>query len=322
MFFNCTRVILFFLCMIVGNLSFAQYLNRGSINLEEYLVDEKKSDFEETFKTEDDLEDFKGLREYLRRKNDLKDGLNLKLKEYPDNTKYLEALRRKTDAMDKALATQGAEGNVVLTNDLVDDRLNPFLYRRLRYVKYFSRLSGFSAGDDDRVSLEDSVTEDGGYLYGLENAMSLHDRMTQRIEELTDSNETRLVLSSNLDNVQQDIYDCNQQIESALAPEYKQQKFRKEISLYFTILIGILLTIFFYIVFKKSGNDLSKDLLSGYGLQFVTLFVLIIAVILFGILGILQGSELAAILSGISGYILGKGVDKDKDKDPEPALQQ
>jgi hypothetical protein len=63
---------------------------------------------------------------------------------------------------------------------------------------------------------------------------------------------------------------------------------------------------------KKSGEDLSKELLGGNGLQFVTLFVLIIAVILFGILDILQGSELAAILAGISGYILGKGVNPPK----------
>ena len=81
--------------------------------------------------------------------------------------------------------------------------------------------------------------------------------------------------------------------------------------MYFTILIAILLIVFFVIVYKRSDSTLSKDLLSGNGLQFVTLFVLIIAIILFGILSILQSSELAAILSGISGYILGKGTQKD-----------
>jgi hypothetical protein len=51
----------------------------------------------------------------------------------------------------------------------------------------------------------------------------------------------------------------------------------------------------------------SKSLISSSGLQFITVFILIIAIILFGILKVLGGSELAAILSGISGYILGKG---------------
>lgn len=60
-------------------------------------------------------------------------------------------------------------------------------------------------------------------------------------------------------------------------------------------------------MYKRSDQTLARNLLSETGLQFVTIFILIIAIILFGILNILGGSELAAILSGISGYILGKG---------------
>ena len=73
---------------------------------------------------------------------------------------------------------------------------------------------------------------------------------------------------------------------------------------------------FFTVVYKGNyGNkNLAKDLLSGNGLQFMTLFILIIAIILFGILDIFLGSELAALLSGISGYILGKGTIKDLER--------
>ncbi|MES1181282.1 MAG: hypothetical protein ABUL44_00655, partial [Flavobacterium sp.] len=103
---------------------------------------------------------------------------------------------------------------------------------------------------------------------------------------------------------------CNNELDSTLAPEYQEQNFRIMISISFIFLIATLLISFFLIVYKRSDNTLSKDLLGGNGLQFVTLFVLIIAIILFGILNILKGTELATILSGISGYILGKGIDK------------
>ena len=49
------------------------------------------------------------------------------------------------------------------------------------------------------------------------------------------------------------------------------------------------------------------------GIQFVTLFSLVIAIILFGVLKILEGKELAALLGGLSGYILGRGSRSQRD---------
>jgi hypothetical protein len=46
------------------------------------------------------------------------------------------------------------------------------------------------------------------------------------------------------------------------------------------------------------------------GIQFITLFSLVIAIILFGILEILHDKELAALLGGLSGYILGRVSDR------------
>lgn len=46
------------------------------------------------------------------------------------------------------------------------------------------------------------------------------------------------------------------------------------------------------------------------GIQFVTLFSLVIAIILFGVLKILEGKELSALLGGLSGYILGRGSNQ------------
>ncbi len=42
------------------------------------------------------------------------------------------------------------------------------------------------------------------------------------------------------------------------------------------------------------------------GIQFITLFSLVIAIILFGVSDILEGKELSALLGGLSGYILGR----------------
>ena len=74
----------------------------------------------------------------------------------------------------------------------------------------------------------------------------------------------------------------------------------------FTILVGVVIAGFFLISF--SSEDVKKAIFSNEaGIQFITLFAIVIAVILFGITGILEGKELAALLGGLSGYILGKG---------------
>jgi len=119
-------------------------------------------------------------------------------------------------------------------------------------------------------------------------------------------------LEESINNIKQDIRDCQNEIDTALDPENRKQEFKTMVSKNFVYLIGFILLCFFSIIYLKSDLSLSKDLLSGYGLQFITLFVLIIAIILFGILDILKGSELAAMLSGISGYILGKGIQDKK----------
>lgn len=112
-------------------------------------------------------------------------------------------------------------------------------------------------------------------------------------------------LTSNLAVLEQDLKTCERTIDEALRPETEDQNFRSNMSWLFAGLIAVLLIIFFLLIFKRGDHNIARELLSALGLQFITLFVLIIAIILFGILDILKGSELAAILAGISGYILG-----------------
>jgi hypothetical protein len=73
----------------------------------------------------------------------------------------------------------------------------------------------------------------------------------------------------------------------------------------FALLVGLVILCFFYIA--RIDERVRQAIFSGQaGIQFITLFSLVIAIILFGITGILEGKELAALLGGLSGYILGR----------------
>jgi len=86
---------------------------------------------------------------------------------------------------------------------------------------------------------------------------------------------------------------------------YVSQNFKKQISWSFAILVAIVIIGFFIIAYRD--DEIRKTIFSGdAGLQFITIFSIIIAIILFGITGVLGGKELAALIGGISGYILGR----------------
>ena len=84
-----------------------------------------------------------------------------------------------------------------------------------------------------------------------------------------------------------------------------EQKFRTDTSWVFAALIGAVIIGFFVLAFKD--EIMRRAIFSGEtGIQFLTLFSVVIAIILFGIINILEGKELAALLGGLSGYILGR----------------
>jgi hypothetical protein len=127
-------------------------------------------------------------------------------------------------------------------------------------------------------------------------------------QKLADADSVSEVVTASIETINDDLRRAETAIDNALAPEYQSQKFREWVSAFFALLIGLMIFLFFGTIYKKSGEGIGTLLLSDGGLQFVTIFVLIIAIILFGILNILEGRELAAILSGIAGYILGRGA--------------
>ena len=91
-----------------------------------------------------------------------------------------------------------------------------------------------------------------------------------------------------------------------------------------TVVFGVILTGviggFFLIALRTP--TIGSDFFRGEaGIQFVTLFSLIIAIILFGVLKILEGKELSALLGGLSGYILGRGTGASNIEGKSPSSQ-
>jgi hypothetical protein len=98
---------------------------------------------------------------------------------------------------------------------------------------------------------------------------------------------------------------------------YVSQNFKKQISWSFAFLVAIVIIGFFIIAYRD--DEIRKTIFSGdAGLQFITIFSIIIAIILFGITEVLGGKEISALIGGISGYILGRSsIGNSKSKNPQ-----
>jgi len=94
-------------------------------------------------------------------------------------------------------------------------------------------------------------------------------------------------------------------INTLLIPETQKNDFKLKISYIFAGMV-ILVIVGFFVVALRDKAIASAIFSNQTGIQFVTLFSLVIAIILFGITDILQAKELSALLGGISGYILGR----------------
>jgi hypothetical protein len=101
--------------------------------------------------------------------------------------------------------------------------------------------------------------------------------------------------------------DADETISGLLVQTRNSDDFRKIVTGIFALLMGFVIIGFFVItVFNR--KLLESIFSSDAGLQFITLFAIIIAIILFGVTNILEGRELSALLGAISGYILGRST--------------
>lgn len=107
-----------------------------------------------------------------------------------------------------------------------------------------------------------------------------------------------------------------QKIATLSDDKQNQNTFRMISTGAFSALVAVVVGGFYLIAWFKDG--IAAKIFSGeMGMQFVTLFLIVIAIILFGIMGTLEGRELAALLGGLSGYILGKASAKIGGNDSE-----
>lgn len=240
------------------------------------------SDFEQTFSEGRNKYNFALVRKYLEDKNEIEILLQELIMEYGN-------LVRKTDL------------------DLLDYLLD--LERTLQ-----------SHPPEDQITLHVMMNKPFACYSGLYTVQQVQQRILpdirrkfQAMQEADSVNGAIYDrLKNNLQIVSRDKWQVEYMINDLLEPEMRQQNFRMMVSFGFMVLIGTLLVIFFFVVYRKSGKSAYIMLLGASGLQFVTIFVLIISIIIFGILGVLGGTELAAILSGISGYVLGKNMKGEK----------
>lgn len=275
--------------VILSSMIFAQdeeNYESSDFYVDEYLEKDYKPDYEQVFTSETDRTNFKKLREYLKNKEFIREKLNRLKQELAyqiSDSKYdLKSIEGKIPEIENKIA--GKSENEMVYVDV-----------------YYPSNSINLYGDYSVKVIKNSILPQ---LKEIKNKAATEDSLSQAKYQKLDKN---------IKLIESDISLCQTQIDNALAPEYKEQSFRVSISITFAILIGILLLAFFFLIYIKSESHIAVELLSGTGLQFITIFILIISITLFGILGILEGRELAAILSGISGYILGRGIKSVKD---------
>ncbi len=121
------------------------------------------------------------------------------------------------------------------------------------------------------------------------------------------------IKQKDLDNKKTEMQNVRRALASIYTPE---QAFKRIMSITFAALIGLVIIGFFFLSYLD--GTMRQAIFSGEtGIQFLTLFSLVIAIILFGITGILQDKELAALLGGLSGYILGR-YSKPKNENTVP----
>lgn len=132
-------------------------------------------------------------------------------------------------------------------------------------------------------------------------------RLKQDVSDLKATVDRRPPTEKTLREKKEQLAKLDGRIGVLLTPELLFQEFKTSMSRIFAGLVFVVMVGFFVIAWKDDA--VRRAIFGGAaGIQFVTLFSLVIAIILFGITGILEGKELAALLGGLSGYILGRGT--------------
>lgn len=183
----------------------------------------------------------------------------------------------------------------------------PTLERQLDELKSRERQTRFIVQDLERAKL-DLERAKGEKPVNQGRVLSIQDFMRRLEANLSEAKDAAPLIKpreQELAKKTAELEEVEQKIDELLNPEVARQKFKTWMSMTFAGLVAIVIIGFFIIAFRDDA--VRRAIFSGQsGIQFLTLFSLVIAIILFGITGILEGKELAALLGGLSGYILGR----------------
>lgn len=122
------------------------------------------------------------------------------------------------------------------------------------------------------------------------------------------------VQTKNVKNIRSDILYYLSQLdilsENVLDSETQKAQFTNSATYVFGGMIVIVIISFFLI--STVDSRVRFAIFGGQsGIQFITIFSIVIAIVLFGVLEKLDGKDLATLLSGLAGYILGRGANQD-----------
>ncbi len=239
-----------------------------------------------------------------------------------DLPKQLDALNTKRrDALDRILAVERQIFEMQQTfaslRDYVRQNFGEENFKRV--INTLERVKEGTATESDRTYLD-------GYRYdytpqriditltNVKKAMAEEVRNTKRFYAIEDEIKVK----------EQELFDAKQtaakienEIDQVILAADEENEFRLIISLLFTGLVAFVIAGFYVMAYK---NNVVANAFGGEkGIQFITLFLVVIAIILFGIMGVFGGKELSALLGALSGYILGRstsGSSSDRLKIP------
>lgn len=169
---------------------------------------------------------------------------------------------------------------------------------------------------EQRTGVKSRIQDIEEYLRNSRNRLPFLEASLRGMGEDIKKNDEELKKKQiELSQRQADLEAAEQRINELLNFELPRQKFKLIMSGVFATLVAGVIVGFFWIAHRDERVRVA--IFSGAaGIQFVTLFSLVIAIILFGIIEILEGKELAALLGGLSGYILGRATSDRASAQP------
>lgn len=166
---------------------------------------------------------------------------------------------------------------------------------------YLNGLGSSAAGrfGPDRTQAKNTLDEQKAKVQQLKN------ELVQARAEVPKAATKEAELDAQLVTWRADLDATERSIANVLNLDASKLRWRTLVAMIFCLLLAYLI----YRFFQTSDKDdvVRRSVFSEHaGIQFVTLFCLVIAIVLFGIIGVLEGKELSALLGGLSGYILGR----------------